>query len=420
MWTKNCGKLLAITFLIFFLGFAPSLMADVAPLGTQGVGPGKGNIKIGPVEVHPYLGLTETYSDNVYRNFGNRSSESDFITTLSPGIQFLMPLQRHSIQLGYQADVNWFARNSGTNYTNQKGGGAINLDFVGGLTFNLSDYYSDAHIPRKAKDGNNSSTDPFRDLPYTINDFNAMAKYRFIDRWAVEGRYNNYDYAYKNSFDNQGDYKRDTYGGSLYYRFTPKIDAVLDYNYGTIQYKNNNTFSNSIQSAYLGLTFDPSSKLRGYGKLGWAKKDYDINVAGRNNSFSAFSSLIDLTYTLSRYDDFSFKANRVILEDVDTNTAYTDTDISLFYKHILAWNEKVSLNANVGYGTAKFEADTTDIDGSVKTRDDKRYFGGVGIGYALQRWLNLGLNYRYTNNDSNFLNYNYKENRVWVSAVAAF
>lgn len=395
-----------------------SILGLALPLWAQNTTPG--NIKIGPVAVHPFIGLTEAYSDNLYRNYGNFKSESDFITTLSPGIQFFLPLQRHSLQLDYKADINWFANNSGTNYSGQKFGGAAKFDFPGGLLFNLSDYYSDDKIMRKAKNGNNSSSDPFRELPFNANDFNAMAKYRFVDRWAVEGRYNNYDYKYKNSYDEGGSYNRGTFGGSVYYRFTAKMDALLDYNYGKTGYKTGSINDNKDQSVYVGLSFDPSAKLRGYLKAGWANKDYENNLAGRNNSFSTVSSLIDLTYTLSRYDGLTLKANRTIQEDTDTNAPFTNTDISLWYRHILAWNEKVSLNANVGYGTGKYEQGTTDIDGTLKTRDDKRYYGGVGVGYALQRWLTLGLNYSYTNNDSNFLNYNYKENKVWFSALAAF
>ncbi|MBI5605160.1 MAG: outer membrane beta-barrel protein [Deltaproteobacteria bacterium] len=410
---KNWDSLLAVSLII-------SMLCFVYPLGAQVAGPGKGNIKIGPLEVHPFVGLTETYNDNVYRNYGNLKSESDLITTLSPGVQLFLPLQRHNVQLNYRADVNWFSNNSGTNYANQRVGGEVNLDFPGGLIFGLSDYYADAKIPRKAKNGNNSSSDPFRELPYTANDFNVMAKYRFVDRWAVEGRYNNYDYAYKNNFDEGGNYKRDLFGGSLYYRFTPKIDALADYNYAKTKYKTATFNDNKDHSAYVGLSFDPTSKLRGYAKVGWAQKEYDNSLARRNNTFSTFSSLINVTYTLSRYDGLTFIANRQILEDVDTNAPYTSTDVSLWYRHILAWNEKVSLNANAGYGTGKFEQSTTDIDGAIKTRDDKKYYVGAGVGYALQRWLNLGLNYSYTNNDSNFLNYNYKENKVWVSAVAAF
>src|SRR4030042_5138313 len=402
---------LVVTSMITFFGLVSAFSAQ---------GPGKGNIKVGALEVHTSIGLTETYNDNIYKNYGNLRSESDWITTLTPGIQFSLPLQRHSFQVDYRADVNWFSSNSNTNYTNQRVGGAVNLDFPGGLIFKFSDYYSDAIIPRKAKTGNNSSSDPYRDLPYTSNDLNIMGKYRFVDRWAVEARYNNYDYAYKNSYDQGGNYKRDLYGGSLYYRFTSKMDAVLDYNFGKTTYKTTSTNNNNEQSIYLGLSFDPTSKLQGYAKLGWTQKDYDITLTGRNNSFSGISSLIDLTYSLSRYDGLTFKGNRTIQEDVDSNAPFINTDFSLWYRHVLAWNEKVSLNANAGYGTGKFEQSTTDIDGTVKTRDDKRLYAGAGIAYAIQRWLTLGVNYSYTDNNSNFLNYKYKENKVWFNATAAF
>jgi hypothetical protein len=397
-----------------------ALLGVLSPLGAQLQMPSGGNIKIGPVAVHPFVGLTETYNDNIYRNYGNFKSEADFITSLSPGIQFFLPVQRHSFQLDYQADLNWFASNSNTNFANQRVGGAMKLDFPGGLLINLSDYFSDAKIPRKAKNGDNSANDPYRDLPYTQNIFDAKAKYQFVDRWAVEGRYTNFNYAYKNSYDDSGSLKRDIFGGSVYYRFTPKVDALVDYNYGKTTYKTSSTNDNKEQSVYAGLSFDPTAKLRGYLKLGWAKKDYEQDVPNRNNTINTFAALGDLNYLLSRYDSLTLKLNRSIREDIDTNAPYTFTDASLWYSHILAWNEKISLNANLGYGTSKFEASTVDIDGTIKTRDDKRYYGGVGVAYALQRWLNLGLNYSYTNNDSNMLNYNYKENKVWFSAIAAF
>jgi len=433
MNTKIWDKFLAVPLMIFFLSFVPPLGAQVVDpggpgvvppyLGGQDVGPGQGNIKIGSLEVHPYLGLTGTYDDNVYRNYGNLKSESDFITTLTPWIQLFLPFQRNSLQLDYNANINWFANNSGTNYTSQKVGGVAKFDFPVGLLFKLSDYFSDDTIPRKAKNGDNSANDPYRALPFYLNNFDVMARYRFVDRWAIEARYNNYDYRYQNSYDDSGSYNRGTFGGSIYYRFASKTDVLLDYNYGITSYYNSTSsilYDNKVQTIYAGLSFDPTAKLRGYLKLGWAITDFDHNLAGRSNSFSTTSSLVDLTYNLARHDELNLKANRTILIDVDTNAPYINTDISLGYKHVLAWNEKVSLNVYVGYGTLEFEGSTTDIDGTVKTRNDTRYYGGVGVSYALQRWLKLGLNYIYTDNDSNFLNYNYIENKIWFTVAAAF
>ena len=404
---------MAILAALFFV--TPSLWAQMA-------GPGKGNIKVGPVEVHPFVGVAETYNDNIYQSYGGLKKESDYITTLSPGIQLLLPVRRHSFQLDYRADMNWYAKNDETNYTNQTGGGAINLEFPGGLNFSISNYYSDAVIPRKGKEvtGISGAADANRELPYNANDFNARAKYRFVDRWAAEVRYNNYDYRYKQAIDEDGTFNRNLYGGSLYYRFTPKVDALVDYNYSTVDYKTTPINDNTNHSAYLGLSFDPTAKLNGYLKLGWAEKDYEEDQPGRTKSFSAFSTLVDLTYNMSRYHILTLKGNRIIEEDVDTNAPFTTTDFSLGYRHFLAWNEKVSLNANLGYGTKKFEKATTDADGTLKIRDDKKWYGGAGIGYAPQRWLSLGLNYTYTRDKSNFINYDYKENKVILSALIAF
>src|SRR4030043_285492 len=111
---------LVVTSMITFFGLVSSVSAQ---------GPGKGNIKVGALEVHPSIGLTETYNDNIYKNYGNLRSESDWITTLTPGIQFSLPMQRHSFQVDYRADMNWFSSNSNTNYTNQRVGGTVVAGF---------------------------------------------------------------------------------------------------------------------------------------------------------------------------------------------------------------------------------------------------------------------------------------------------
>src|SRR3989304_3759920 len=50
--------------------------------GTIAGAPITGNLKAGPVEIHPSIELKETYSDNIYRNYGGLKKESDFIPTL--------------------------------------------------------------------------------------------------------------------------------------------------------------------------------------------------------------------------------------------------------------------------------------------------------------------------------------------------
>ncbi len=393
-----------------------------SPVFAQLAAPTGGNIKLGPVEVHPSVGLMETYSDNIYESYDNKPKESDYITTFSPGIQFLLPMRRHSFQIGYRADINSYADNDETDYTNSLFGGQMKLDFPGGLVFTLSDYYSIATSPRKWKEqaGVNGSSDAYREKDYDANVLNAKIRYNFVDRWAVAVWYNNYEIEYDEDYDDSGSYNRNLGGGSIFYRFTAKTEALIEYNYSDVDYDIADIDDNINHLAYVGISFDPTAKLNGYLKLGWAEKKYKKSVSDRGDNFDIFSTLVDLGYDISSYNQLRLKVYRAIEEDTDVNAPLTRSDINLSFRHILAWNEKLGLSANAGYGKKEFEKSATDTDGMRKTRDDEKWYGGVGIDYTIQKWLTFKLNYTHTDNDSNFKRYDYSESKVFLSAVVHF
>ncbi len=405
--------IIAISVVLLFISY---------PVFAQLKAPAGGKIKLGPVEIHPSIGLMETYSDNIYASYDNKPKKSDHITTLSPGIRFLLPLKRHSFQADYKADINLYSYNDETNYTNHLFGGALSLDFPGGLIFKLSDYYSIATVLRKWKElaEFSGSEDPYREMDYKANDLNAKVRYNFADRWAIAVWYNNYDFDYDESYDDSGSYNRNLGGGSIFYRFTAKTEALIEYNYSKVNYNTYDTYDNKNNMAYIGLSFDPTAKLNGYLKLGWMKKKYDKTVSSKDDSFDNFSSLVDLGYDISSYNQLRLKVYRAIEEDLDTNAPFTKNDININFRHVLAWNENINLNANVGYGTSDFEESATDTDGTNKIRDDEKWYGGVSVGYAIQKWLKFDLNYTYTDNNSNFKRYDYSENKVSISALVYF
>lgn len=411
------GKIVLITVLAgaFFFFASPALAQVQAPSG--------GGIKIGPLEFHPGIGLTETYSDNIYQSYDGLDSKTDYITTISPGVGLVLPLRRHSIQLGYRADIYKFADFKENDYTNHTAVGALNFDFPGGLLINISDTFQDLTTPRKwrRQSGLTGAADPYREKDHQTNDFKTMVKYRFVDRWAVEARYGTLQDEYDKDYDNWSDFTRDTVGGSIYYRFTPKTDIVIDYNFSDVDYDEYDEDDNENHAAYIGLSFDPTAKIQGYAKVGWAEKEYKKSSPRRDDdSASIFSTLIDLGYLMTPFDKISLTASRVILEDVDTNASYTNTEASLAWAHVFGWNEKVSMTTSFGYGTRDYDDSATDVDGTQKVRDDDRWIAGIGFGYAIQEWLNLGLNYSYTDNDSNFKRYDYYENRVLLNLTLQY
>lgn len=399
------------------------LLALIAlPVWGQPQQMGKGNIKVGPLEIHPGLGLTETYTDNVYRSYDGKEKESDFVTTVSPGVQLILPLRRHSVTAGYRADINRYASFSENDYVRQTANGSVKLDFPGGLLLTISDTFTDSEVIRRWKEqpGLGGSADRYRAKPYQANDFVTKVRYNIAHRWAAAAWFNFFKYEYDNVYDNTGSYDRHLGGGSLSYRFSPRTDAFVEFQHARVKYPNDKYHDNKHNTVYLGLGFDPGAKLEGYLKAGWSQKKYDEKPASMDDEFNKPSLQIDLGYNLSPYDMLHFRGMRVIEEDEDTNEPFTRNDFSIGYSHVMSMNIKIRPNARLGYAKHDYDGISTDVDGTRKQRHEEIYYATVGVDYAMQRWLKWSLGYTYRKRDSNFIRYDYSENRVFLSATVSF
>jgi len=394
-----------------------------SPLSAQTFTPQGGNVKVGDLQIHPFLEVKETYSDNIYQNYGGLPADPGFITTLTPGIKLLLPVSRHEFFVEYLAGFNMYSVDSNTNYIQQRAGAGAKFNFARGLDASLTYYYLDSEIPRTARTG---QTDPgvpedyFRAKPYNQNDFKGLIGWSLADRWRIEGFYNFFNYRYKNSIDFFNNYDQPTYGGRIFYRLSPKISVLGEYNYQPITYPDDKVYDNTNQFMYLGVAFDPTARLNGELKIGYEDKNYNQAVEGRNSNFKGTAIDGNLVYKLNTASTLRLLLNRAINDDQTTNAPYTQNKVGLEWRHYWSRNEKVSWTLKGGYGTLAFDAPTVDADGSLKTRDDQRWEFGVTLGYDLKRWLTMTLGYDYVDNNSNFINYDYRENRVFLKVLTSF
>src|SRR2546423_11018027 len=70
----------------------------------------------GPLSLRPQLGFVEQFNDNIF--YAKTGKESDFITTIAPGLNFQvgqdLPTENH-IKLSYTLDELIYAKNSSQN-----------------------------------------------------------------------------------------------------------------------------------------------------------------------------------------------------------------------------------------------------------------------------------------------------------------
>jgi len=398
------------------------LCAAAIPAWGQPPRTGEGNIKVGPVEVHPSVGITQTWTDNVYRSYDGKDKESDWITTISPGLELILPLRSHSLKVGYFADIHQYKDFNENDYTRQLFTTSLNLDFPGGLEVTVENDYIDSEVRRKWREqaGLSGVADPYRARPYASNDFLTKMRYSFTDRWAAAAWYNYYKYDYDHEYDSTGSFNRHLGGGSIFYRVAPKTELLAEYFHSKVDYPKNPADDNTNDTVYLGIQFDPTAKLSGNLKAGWSQKKYDTPKVGTEDTFDGFSTRIDLDYSLSSYDMIRLKGSRTIEEDIDTNDAYTRDDYSIGYSHILSMNEKIRLNASVGYGRDRYKGLDTDTDSVFKQRKDDICYTTLSVDYAMQRWLMWTLSYSYIDRDSNFIRYDGAENAVFLNGRVSF
>jgi polysaccharide biosynthesis protein VpsM len=384
--------------------------------------PEGGNLKLGALQVHPSLQAQTEYSSNVYQNYGGLPTSSGFISTITPGIKLLLPVARHQFFAEYKADFNYYSTDAETDYIQQRLGAGSKFSFGRNIDLSLTYYFTASEIPRLAKSQFGKELNGFNldSRPFNQNDFRGLFGWSFADRWRLEGLYNFFNTRYKNEVDFYGNVDSPSYGMKVYYRFTPKISALGEYTYSVITYPDDSVYDNRTQFAYLGLAFDPTAKLKGELKMGYESKKYDQSLAGREDSISGTAIDINLVQQFSDYTALKLLLNRRIAEDITTNAPYTENKAGLELKHFWSRNEKVSATLRGGYSTLDFDGQTADIDGSVKYRSDRRWEFGAALGYDFRRWLKMSLGYKYINNSSNFINYDFTESRVFLNLFASF
>ncbi len=388
-----------------------------------------GNIRFGPVMVHPGFDLKEEYTDNVFLE--SRNPADDWITTISPGLILQLPFgpakeeagvrkASYLLQVQYRADIIKYLHHDWIDDVDHLVAGLLNLDFPGGLEFTMDQRYYIGFIPPYTKE------EPKKD--YTESDTIATVSYRFAGRYKAELSYKHevkdfekpmmWDYYGKEESDN---YYRDEVAATLYYRFLPKTSVLFEYGY----YQVNNedwvgpSTDNTNQRVWVGLSWEPGAKITGTLKGGFTAIRFDDKKGG--NDEDNLGVKCELTYEFSPYNRLTLEGHREILQTYlttkttpDYGSTYVSSGINFGFRH--NFTPKINGSVEGVYENLDFK-ETGIYD---KERQDNRYGGGVSTEYKIQDWLLFGLRYNYIYNNSNFAEQKYKENRVMFRMATVF
>jgi hypothetical protein len=359
------------------------------------------NIKLGFLELHPFVKASEVFTDNILQTKEEKKHAS--ISTITPGLEIRIPISWHLLRLEYHNDLHYIS-NLNQNSTNHSIATNLDLNFPGGLLLKVSERYLQSIYP--------ASTEETGLVERSQNDILFELGYKFTDRWVVKGGYYNTIHDYQESKAEDRIVHKG--GGTLMLRILSRTSLLAEIQGVTTGYRRipdrNFTSLNGLLGAQGQLTPKTNILL----KLGFQQHNYE---QARLSDFTRFTASFSLLNKLSPYTSFSATASREAVESFWlSNAYYTSSKASLSINR--KFLRKFSAALNFSYWLNNYHQEELHY-GTSRLRRDTILGCGLDLLYEIQQWLELSAGYSYRSRDSNFP-FDYSENRVSLTAAVVF
>ena len=379
--------------------------------------------------IHPFLSVSETYTDNVTNS--TEDEESDYITVISPGIALAIPgtgntdvrissstgapgglsVSRRKLAtdrrfqsfLVYNADIKRYKDNSDEDFTGHNVTGAFQYNAPGGLSIDIADKYQHAQEMWGETGG---ATDH---ATYDDNLAHAIVDFAFSPKFSITAGGSYHTLGYKHGVSKFRDRDDTTGYGALNYHVSPKTRVFLEYKRIDVSYQESVSDSRDSTEdfAYAGFSWDVTAKSTGTCKFGYVSKDFDDATI---DDTSTWTGEIDITHMLSDKTMIMASAVRGYYEtNFQTANYYTTNRCDFSFSQALT--PKLAAQIMLSYQNDDYDGVTIEND-TYKVRP--------AITFSPYRWLNCQLAYCYSKRDSDQKDWEYTTNEYTLAIRASF
>ncbi len=355
--------------------------------------PGDG-LKAGRVQIHPFVGVAQSFTDNVFRTNENR--KTDYGTSIAPGIQAYLPFAgKHSLLLDYRAEKLFYKNFDENNSFAQDGLGHLKFDFPGGLKFDLQGGRTDG-FDRRGSELDIQGTDL---TTWRINNFLSEARLSG-QRGSIRLRSRYTDLHYKNNGQApRRDRKRVRGDLTVFFNATPKFSPLLGVQITNTTYDKNKQLDSFSYGVFTGFELSPSRLFSGNFRIGYTVLNFDrapaqqpsgsdLSTGGKQQKRLTMRGILQWTPT-SRFS-LGIRPFRTIRQSAvfDTST-FVRTGVGINARHTLT--ARMAVNGSFRYSNDDFEGGRT----------DDRFNTRIGLQYRTSEWLGFRLDYRFGKRWSN-------------------
>jgi hypothetical protein len=379
-------------------------------------------VAVGPLILHPSMGVAEMYTDNVFRSNANR--RGDFFTTLAPAIQAQLPFSsgRHVFVADYRTNIQFYHRTPSNDVQDQTASGRLQFNFPWGLRADFQGEHKLGHDPRGsavdllALEVNKWTTNGFTgELAYRGGQMGAVFTAQTL-RWNF---LNNNQRIFRDRLTN---YLGLTLLGNVF----PKTSLVVDFR--TIQnvYDQNKNLDSTIYTASVGARWDVTGKttgevLVGYQLLRFNNAPVDqpgpvLSLFNREQGKDSAPSLFvsgRVTWRPTSGLELTIQPYRSIQQTVFIGTFFfTATGVNV--SAVQRFTNRIDGSVNAGIERDRF--DTTGSTGTTgPARSDTLKNVALGINYHAVKWLGISAQYVFEDRASNITSFSYQASTFMLS-----
>jgi len=367
------------------------------------------NMKLGNLEINPFLSTQESYDSNIYLTRDERKSA--LINRSVIGVNLLHKFgSRYDLKGGYNMELLGYSRETQINNAVHHN---ANLGFKGkmpkGITVTVDD---------KWKQTTDQATSQTVERALRVENtasavFNAPLRGKFGFAVAAQHVYNNY-------LDNNPTLDREEtqVGADLEYKWQPKTKFFLAYRHGMLNYQTGYTNDATFDNVEVGATGQIAPKVQGTVKAGAQMRKYDEDLNDAKDDANTAQYSVQAVWKPVEMTDVTLFAKR---GNVETNYGdarfYTSTLTDLSVSRMV---RKFKVTVGLSYEDVRYSDKNNTLSAADKKRNDENANARLMVDYNIQKWLVANAGYSYKDRSSNFDQFEYKDNIVSVGLKAMF
>ncbi len=351
------------------------------------------------LRVTPFLSQRVIYETNI---FGTpNGAQDDLIFNTSPGALAEWVSGPNSLSAGYRAEILNFLTLTSQDRTNHYLVGQLHLE-LSRLRVDVRDDFANTLTP--------PTTELTGPIPNTTNLLVPEIEYRVTPRLGVGGN------ALWRHVNVPGftELNREEYlvGPSVFWKAFPKANIQFSYDHGQTFFEGT-SFRDVTRDLFLiGVRGELTAKLMSTFRIGYERR------LPQTAGLPAYNGLVmsgDWTYKPTERLTLTLATSRSVEESTFGSEIFyvaTAGTITANYE----FRPKVTMTMRVSAAGNAYPRKES-LNGETKTRNDTLVGWGGGIGYDIQPWIRVGVDYGHIGRFSNFRVFDYQDDKLTIFAT---